>query len=112
MERGGEAAPGHRPPIVDAASIESLFRSQDRGALEEVLPAFLSTRPWFAQRPGGLTSIRIESVLEISGIHLLILRTEDPGSEPERLMIPIAVVTDARPVSAAAILATVRIGPG
>ncbi len=112
VDRAGEAAPSHRTPVVDAASLESLFRGQDRGALEEVLPAFLSTRPGCAQRPGGLSGVRIETVLEISGIHLLILRTEDPGGEPERLMIPLAVVTDARPVSAAATLATVRIGPG
>ena len=107
-----EAAANYRPPVIEANSIEGLLGGRERGALEEVLPGFLATRRWFARKRRDVTAVRIEDVVELSSIHLLFMRAEYPSAEPERFVIPLAVVTDGRALPATAPLAVVHTAAG
>ncbi|HTA19169.1 MAG TPA: alpha-glucosidase C-terminal domain-containing protein, partial [Polyangia bacterium] len=107
-----ETAAGYRAPIVAAESEQALLRGGARAALEQALPAFLSTRGWFARRRSGLTATRVEDVVDLPGLHLVVLRAEYVAAEPERFVIPLAIVTEPRAVSPAAIIATLRTPTG
>jgi maltose alpha-D-glucosyltransferase/alpha-amylase len=107
-----DSAAGYRPPVIEAASVESVLDGEGRLALEEVLPAFLYTRRWFAGRALRIASARIEALVAIEGIHLLIARVEYANADSERFMIPLAVAGDGRAVAPQSAMAVVRTGAG
>ncbi|HVR02168.1 MAG TPA: maltose alpha-D-glucosyltransferase [Polyangia bacterium] len=107
-----EAGAAYRPPVIEAVSEQALLHGPDRAALEEVLPGFLYTRRWFARRRHGLAATRIEDVIELPGIHLLVLRLEYASAEPERFAIPLTTVTDGRAPPPASIVAILRTAAG
>jgi len=76
-----------------------------------VLPAFLDTRRWFARRRDELRAVRVEDAVALPNLTLLVLRVEYASAEPERFLIPLAVVAGRAPPPTA-VLATLRTPAG
>jgi maltose alpha-D-glucosyltransferase/alpha-amylase len=111
-DESGEHVALYRPPLLGASTVEGAFQSRNRAALDGILPAFLATRRWFARKQQELTGVRVTDVVELAGLYLLLLRAEYSSAEPERFMIPLAVVAEGRPLSPAAPFATVKTSAG
>jgi maltose alpha-D-glucosyltransferase / alpha-amylase len=107
-----ESAASYRPPVLEAASLEHVLGGDGRSTLEEILPAFLYTRRWFAGRALPVASARVDALVALKGLHILIVRVEYTNAELERFTIPLAAITDGRPVPPQAILAVVRTSAG
>jgi maltose alpha-D-glucosyltransferase / alpha-amylase len=105
-----DAAAHHQPAILEVGDLKTLLHGRDRALLDDVLPAFLSTRRWFTRKRRALASVRVEDVVDLAGLHLLFVRAQYPNDEPELLALPIAVVSDGRAVAPTSALAVVRTG--
>jgi maltose alpha-D-glucosyltransferase/alpha-amylase len=94
----------YEPPSIECASMRSLAAGEERGVLEELLPAFFRARHWFRGRGRAISQTTvIESVPMGEGdrpVMLLIALVEYTEGEPERYLVPIAFVgaTGAPPV--------------
>jgi maltose alpha-D-glucosyltransferase/alpha-amylase len=102
----------YTPPVLEAASVESLLGGDDRIALEDALPAFLYTRRWFAGRARQVTAARIVDAVPLDGVHVVIVRVDYAQGEEDRFVMPLAAVTDGRAVAPAAVLGIVRTRAG
>ncbi|HEX3696903.1 MAG TPA: maltose alpha-D-glucosyltransferase [Polyangia bacterium] len=107
-----EAVASYRPPTIEVANERSVLHGMDRSALEEALPAFLHTRRWFARRWKDLTGVRIEDAIEWRGVHLLVFRVDFASTEPERFVIPLALVSGGRALPATAVVAVLHSSGG
>jgi len=105
-----ESAANYRPPLFEVASLESLLRGGDRPALEDALAPFLYTRRWFTGRVQSLTAATVDQVVALGEINLLLVRVEYADVEPERFVVPLALVSDGRSVAPQAVLGMVRAG--
>ncbi len=111
-EAEAEAVASYRPPVLEAQSPQSLLHGTSRAALEEALPGFLYTRRWFARRRNTLTAVHVEDAIEMPGISLLVLRVEYASAEPDRFVIPLAMVGVDRPPPPGSILAVLHTPTG
>jgi len=107
-----DSAAAYRPPVLDVATWEGTLSGRGRARLEEILPAFLTTRRWFAGRGARVVGARIDALVPLGGVQVLIAQVEYADAEPERFMLPLAMVTDGRAVAPSAVLATLHGGAG
>jgi maltose alpha-D-glucosyltransferase / alpha-amylase len=112
------------PPTIAIPTAQDwagLFRGRPRRQLEEALPAYLRSRPWFQ---GHLRSIQSASLREVlllgggdSGPRLTLVQADFDEGEPEFYLLPLAFapppVDVANPASAPGpVLARLQIRPG
>jgi maltose alpha-D-glucosyltransferase/alpha-amylase len=107
-----DLAAQYSPPVLEGASLERLLMAGARGALEDVLPAFLYTRRWFSGRLRAVTSVRVEEVAPLDGVQVLIIRVDYSEGEAERFVLPLTAVSDGRAVAPQAVLATLHTDTG
>ena len=86
-------------PLVVPDSWESLVVGRARAALEEMLPAYLRTRPWFTERRRRILSTAIVEAIALgdrtASCFLTLVRVEYAKREPEMYLLPIAWATGA-----------------
>ncbi|HVV50619.1 MAG TPA: maltose alpha-D-glucosyltransferase, partial [Polyangia bacterium] len=109
-----DMAAAYQPPTIASASVDSLLLGEDRVALEDALPAFLDTRPWFGGRAFRVSGLRIEEALALDGAYLIVARVEYADRDPDRYLIPLAVVpvVEGRAIPAVAMVASLKLGSG
>ena len=84
--------------------------------LEEILPAFLHTRPWFRGRRGWVTASRVTDAVPLGqgdgALVATLVTVEYASGEPETYVVPLAFVpkTDARVPTADVVFAFARLG--
>ncbi|HVZ89009.1 MAG TPA: maltose alpha-D-glucosyltransferase [Polyangia bacterium] len=108
-----DLAAAYQPPTITCSSAQSLIFGEDNVALEDLLPAFLDTRHWFGGRGMRVSSARIEEAVALGGAYLVVARVDYADRDPERYVIPLAVVgaAEGRAISTQAAVATL-IMPG
>ena len=98
LELGTRGAPADLPVISIQSSFESLFRSQGRDALEELLPAFLKSRRWFGGKARKIKRVEVtEAVMVPVGrdvAFLTLIRVEYSDGDPDRYALTLAHATD------------------
>ena len=102
----------YSPPLLQSTSAENLLTGGDRGLLEDALPAFLYTRRWFSDRAHQVTAAHIDEAVALGGVHLLIARVEYEDGEPERFVLPLALVHEPRALPAQAVVCIIRTEAG
>jgi maltose alpha-D-glucosyltransferase/alpha-amylase len=109
-----DLAAGYQPPTLTSGSTDSLLVGEDRTLLEEILPAFLDTRHWFAGRAFRLSGLQIEESVPLGGATLVMVRVEYADRDAERYLIPLAVVhaAEERAIPPQAMVATLKLGGG
>ncbi|HLK90398.1 MAG TPA: putative maltokinase, partial [Polyangia bacterium] len=109
-----DLAAAYVPPTISSASAESLFYGEDRVALEDALPAFLDTRHWFGGRAFRLSGLRIEEAVAFDVATLIVARVEYADRDPDRYLIPLAVVPlgEGRTIPPVAMVASLKLGGG
>ncbi|MGH7223775.1 MAG: alpha-glucosidase C-terminal domain-containing protein, partial [Gemmataceae bacterium] len=112
------------PPTISLPSSRDwagLFRGRPRQQLEEALPAYLRSRPWFQGHLRSLQSAALREVLLLgggdSGPRLTIVQADFDEGEPEFYLLPLAFapppVDVAHPASAPGpVLARLQVRPG
>ncbi|HTU16836.1 MAG TPA: maltose alpha-D-glucosyltransferase [Gemmataceae bacterium] len=108
-------------PITSARGWAGIFRGRPRQQLEEVLPAYLLSRPWFQGHLRTLQSTTIREVLLLGGgdqgPRLTLVQADFDEGEPEFYLLPLAFlpppVDVADPTSAPGpVLARLQVRPG
>jgi maltose alpha-D-glucosyltransferase/alpha-amylase len=101
-------------PAVESTSFTTLVNGDDRALLEEHLPAFLSTRGWYAGHTRRLTGAAVVSAVPIPSVDyesmLLVIRADYSEGESESYCFPLSFVPDepgAKPKTPEAVLANV-----
>jgi len=91
------APPGTvEPPLLAIASPDwtGVFRGRGRQALQEALPAYLWSRPWFQGRLRLLTSATLREVIPLGPAsdapRLALVQTDYDEGEPEVYLLPLA----------------------
>jgi maltose alpha-D-glucosyltransferase/alpha-amylase len=106
----------YEPPKLVAASLRSLTAGDERPILEEALPLFLHTRPWFLGRLRLVTSTRITDAISIGKGDAALVATfvtmEYGSGESDTYVVPLAFVpkTDARVPTTDVVFASARLG--
>jgi maltose alpha-D-glucosyltransferase/alpha-amylase len=102
----------YEPPNIEARDAAALLRGDDRSVLEDALPGFLITRRWFAGRDRVVSVVRIKESVAIGEASMLLVEVvyEDDGAET--YMLPVALVSDGRPLPPQALIANVKLREG
>ncbi|MDP9037343.1 MAG: maltose alpha-D-glucosyltransferase [Myxococcota bacterium] len=106
----------YAPPAIAASSFRALTEGDERGRLNEALPAFLRARPWFDGKYRTIASSRVRDTVAFGegndSVAVLLTHVEYASGEPETYLVPVAFVprTEARVPSSETVLATARIG--
>jgi maltose alpha-D-glucosyltransferase/alpha-amylase len=111
-ENGEEREALYVPPVLEADRIGGALVGGGRLVLEDVLPAFLDTRRWFAGRGRSVTGTRVEEAVALGGVYLLVARVDYADGEPERYVLPLAPVADGAAVAPQAVFAIVHAPDG
>jgi len=111
-EEAAALAAQYSPPVIHSVSPDDLLKGSNRRLLEQLLPAFLYTRRWFSNRVHPVTAAHIDEAVALGSVHLLIARVEYGNGEPERFVLPLTLVHEARPLPAQAIVCTIRTKDG
>jgi maltose alpha-D-glucosyltransferase/alpha-amylase len=107
-----EQADAYVPPVLVGRSAESLLLGEEKVAIEDALPGFLRTRHWFRGRAFRIVGAHVEEAVPLREVFLLIVRIEYADHEAERYVVPLAVVSDGRPVPQRAVAAVLRLPAG
>ncbi|MFL5307258.1 MAG: maltose alpha-D-glucosyltransferase [Polyangia bacterium] len=91
-DRAADLIASYTAPTLICNRPESLFRGDDRVVLEDALPAFLDTRHWFAGRAFRVSAVRIEDAAALDDAFMVVVRVEYADRDPERYVLPLAVV--------------------
>ena len=102
----------YEPPTIEAHEASALLRGEERALLEEVLPAFLHTRRWFAGRERVVSSVRIQESVPVGEATILLIEVVYEDDAEERYMLPVALVSENRPIPPQALVATVKFPDG
>jgi maltose alpha-D-glucosyltransferase/alpha-amylase len=88
--------PGARLPLVRAAAgWEELFAGTDGAVLNEVLPAYLQGRRWFAGKARQVRAAQVTDTIPVRYgdaqlAHVAVVRVEYLESDPEEYVLPLA----------------------
>ena len=108
-----ERAAHYAPPTLElAGGADSLVGGDGRMALEDVLPAFLYTRRWFAGRDQQVAATRIEEAFALGAAFIFTARVEYTDGSADRYVLPLAEITELHDVSPQALLAVIRTKSG
>jgi len=106
-------------PVLEATSLGSLCAGDERTQLEEHLPAFLTSRAWFAGHGRRLASVSITACIPVTTApyetHLLVVSVAYTEGESESYALPLALLTDdvaLRARSGSAVLASIKSARG
>jgi maltose alpha-D-glucosyltransferase/alpha-amylase len=81
-------------PLVVQDSWDSLVAGQDRDMLEEVLPEYLRSRPWFTERRRRIVSAAIIEAIpmadRIAPCFITLVRVEYAERQPDLYVLPLA----------------------
>jgi maltose alpha-D-glucosyltransferase/alpha-amylase len=96
-----ESAPEHRvqtlTPAIMPGSWESLIIGQHRAALDEVLPHYLRSRPWFTERRRRVLSASIVEAIPVADgeapCFITLVRVEYAERQPDLYALPLAWAT-------------------
>jgi maltose alpha-D-glucosyltransferase/alpha-amylase len=117
-DRAADLLAGYAPPTLSCRGPESLLRGDDRLPLEDVLPAFLETRHWFGGHAFRVSAVRIEDAVSLGEAFVVVVRVEYADRDPDRYVLPLAVVpapppgSDARPPAPLAVVALLKLPAG
>ncbi len=109
----------YSPPSIEGSSLHALTAGDERGALEEILPAFLESRPWFRGRNRRIATARVADAVTLGeGDGVLVatfVAVEYSSGEPETYVLPLAFLAksakgEARTPSTEVVCAFVRLG--
>ena len=82
------------PPTLTCRSFRGLCAGDERAQLEEVMPAFLESRRWFAGRGRTMTSARIVEAIpfgtDADALTVTLVRAEYTEGEGETYVLPLA----------------------
>ncbi|HEY7157758.1 MAG TPA: maltose alpha-D-glucosyltransferase [Gemmataceae bacterium] len=80
--------------VAGAAGWSGLFRGRARQQLEEVLPEYLRSRPWFQGQLRRLKSVTLREVIalgpDVDGPRLTLVQADYDEGEPEVYLLPLA----------------------
>jgi maltose alpha-D-glucosyltransferase / alpha-amylase len=97
-EPKGQAA--RAVPLVVRDSWDGLVAGQERDAVEEVLPDYLRTRPWFTERRRRIVSVAIVEAIpvsdEVAPCFITLMRVEYAERQPDTYVLPLAWATGPR----------------
>jgi maltose alpha-D-glucosyltransferase/alpha-amylase len=102
-------------PTIECTSLEALFFGGERSLLDEVLPAFLETRPWFRSPLHPLGGATVSDVAFAKGaskpLWFVFVRAEYADTPPEVYALPLAWVPENKvtPEMNPAVFAFVRV---
>jgi maltose alpha-D-glucosyltransferase/alpha-amylase len=101
-------------PDVECTSVETLLCGPERGLLDEVLPAFFDSRPWFLGRDRAVRTLRIEDVarIEVASrpvIYFAFVRVEYADGSSELYSLPLAWVPGERVPGSGTVVAILRV---
>jgi maltose alpha-D-glucosyltransferase / alpha-amylase len=86
--------------VVVLESWESVVAGRDRSALEEYLPDYLRSRPWFTQRARRILSASIVDAIALDGrpspSFIVLVRVDYADREPDTYVLPLAWATGER----------------
>ncbi len=107
LERPAGAAEVMSTPLpsraLECQSLESLLLGEDRRLLDEALPAFLESRPWYGGRDRAVSAQRIERIFPLrstlQGPLLALVRVEYVDTPFELYALPLTWVTGERPAA-------------
>ncbi|MET0385206.1 MAG: maltose alpha-D-glucosyltransferase [Polyangiales bacterium] len=88
----------YAPPSLESQSFAHLCSGEELTSIEEHLPAYLSTRPWYAAEGRRLSSVRVVSSVPVTTApyetQLLVVRVEYTEGESETYAVMLAFLTD------------------
>ncbi len=111
---GKKAGSGAPPATVECTSLDALLLGDERGLLDEVMPAFLQGREWFARPLRVLASAYVVDVVPAKTasrpIWFVFVRAEYSDVPPELYVIPMAFSPADKPPAGgeSAVIAFVR----
>ena len=119
LVRQGEAARSEGAAKVLTVSAadgwQGIFRGKARLRLEEALPAFLQSRPWFQGQGRTIKAVTVREVLpldlENGAARLVLVHVEYANNEPELYVLPMAFAPDPGPDGESRIVARLRLAP-
>jgi maltose alpha-D-glucosyltransferase/alpha-amylase len=89
---------GIEAPVIECSGLVALCYGDERGLLEQHLPAFLSTRNWFRGRMRSLTSTRIVNAVPLASdrdtLTVIVVRVEYGEGEGESYALSLAFVPE------------------
>jgi maltose alpha-D-glucosyltransferase/alpha-amylase len=94
----GDADPGHEerriPTLLVAGSWDHLFRKDEKGRLERILPDYLKTRRWFGGKARRIKSSVIRDAIPMPGVSppsvILLVQVEYSEGDSETYTVPLA----------------------
>jgi maltose alpha-D-glucosyltransferase/alpha-amylase len=94
----GDADFGHEerriPALLVAGNWDHLFRKEDKGRLERILPGYLKTRRWFGGKARRIKSSVVRDVVPLPGVSppavILLVQVEYGEGDPETYTVPLA----------------------
>jgi len=105
----------YAPPALESTSLASLCAGEERSLLEEHLPAFLTSRAWFAGHGRRLAGLHITASIAVTSApyetHLLVVSVDYAEGESESYAMPLALLTDEaaqRAKNGSAVLASLK----
>jgi maltose alpha-D-glucosyltransferase/alpha-amylase len=94
----GQAEEQVAAPTIECTSLEALFFGGERSLLDEVLPAFLETRPWFRSALHPLGTATVSDVAFAKGTNkplwFVFVRAEYADTPPEIYALPLAWIPE------------------
>ncbi len=82
------------PALVVAGSWDHLFRKDDKGRLERILPDYLRTRRWFGGKARRIKSSVVRDVVPLPGVSppsvILLVQVDYVEGDPETYTVPLA----------------------
>jgi maltose alpha-D-glucosyltransferase/alpha-amylase len=107
---------GYAPPSIEASSLLSLTAGEERTTLNDLLPAFVASRPWYRGRERRITSVRVTDAVPLGrgdgAFVATLVAVEFASGETDTYVVPLAFLpkTEARVPSADVVVATAQIG--
>jgi maltose alpha-D-glucosyltransferase/alpha-amylase len=99
LETDTKGAP-EMPAIAVQSSWENLFRGRGRGAIEDMLPAFLRSRRWFGGKARRVKGIEIVEAVPVPAgrttFFLILARVEYAEGDPDTYSLTLAFATGER----------------
>jgi maltose alpha-D-glucosyltransferase / alpha-amylase len=87
----------YAPSGIESSSLRALCSGEDKELLEELLPAFVSSRSWFAGHGRRISSVKLTASVPLAEApyetHLIVATVDYTEGEKERYALPVSFVT-------------------
>ena len=109
----------YAPGMVETASMRALCTGEDKELLEELLPAFVSSRSWFAGHSRRISGVKVTAAVPMTEspyeTYLVTVTVDYSEGEKERYAMPLSFVTGelvSRVRTGTGVVAMLKLGPG